>query len=244
MRALPQPRTEPVQPSPPPFTLAGFRRGAVLALPFGASSVLYGLAFGALAVEAGLSLAEAVLMSAAVFSGTAQIAVLQIWQGALAVIPIFATVLVMNARYVLMSAALRPWFGQLPASKSAASLMVLVDGAFVLGSRQRAAGDNDAALFLGVGVVSYSGWVLATGAGYWLGQGLGNPRTYALDFILVGFCASGAAMLWKTRTHLGPTLAAVAAALAIDRLGGGSWAIAGAGIAGAVAGGLLHDTQR
>ena len=233
-----------VQQSPPPFTLAGFRRGAALAVPFGASSLLYGLAFGALAIEAGLSAAEAMLMSAVVFSGTAQIAVLQIWGGALAVVPIFATVLVMNARYILMSAALQPWFGPLPARKSVLSLMFLVDGAFVLASRQRAAGDADAAVFLGVGLVSYVAWVLATGLGCLLGQGLGNPRTLGLDFILVGFCASAAAMLWKTRLHLGPTLAAVAAALAIDRLGGGSWAIAGAGVAGAVAGGLLHVPER
>ena len=233
-----------VQQPPPPFTVAGFRRGAVLAAPFGASSVLYGLAFGALAIEAGLSLGEAVLMSAVVFSGTAQIAVLQIWQGALAVIPIFATVLVMNARYVLMSAALRPWFGALPARKSALSLMLLVDGAFVLATRQRAEGDDDAAVFLGAGFVSYVAWVVATGIGYWLGQGLGNPKTLGLDFILVGFCASAAAMLWRTRMHLGPTLAAVAVALAIDRLGGGNWAIAGAGVAGALVGGLLHGRER
>lgn len=228
----------------PPFTLAGLRRGAALAVPFGASSVLYGLAFGALAIEAGLSAGEAVLMSATVFSGTAQIAVLQIWQGALAVVPIFATVLVMNARYILMSAALRPWFGPLPARQSAAALMVLVDGAFVIGMRERAEGNPDAAVFLGAGLVSYVAWVTATGVGCWLGQGIGNPRVFALDFILVGFCASASAMLWKTRSHLGPTLAAVAAALAIDRLGGGNWAIAGAGLAGAIAGGLLHGNKR
>jgi predicted branched-subunit amino acid permease len=73
---------------------------------------------------------------------------------------------------------------------------------------------------------------------------MGDIRRFGLDFILVAFCASAAAMLWRTRAHLGPTVAAVITALLIDRLGGGSWAIAGAGIAGAVAGGLLHDVRR
>ena len=59
----------------PPFTWAGFRRGAMLSLPFGASSFVYGIAFGVLASEAGLSAAESAVMSATVFSGTAQIAV-------------------------------------------------------------------------------------------------------------------------------------------------------------------------
>jgi predicted branched-subunit amino acid permease len=231
------------QTPPPPFTLAGFRRGVVLAAPFGASSVVYGLAFGALAIEAGLSAGEAILMSALVFSGTAQIAALQLWHTLPAVLPIFATVLVMNARITLMSAALRPWLGPLPTAKSAASLAFLVDGAFVLATRQRAEGDEDAAVLLGAAVLSYAGWVVSTAFGTLLGHGLGNPKTLGLDFLLVGFCTSAAAMLWKTRVHLGPTLAAVAAALLIDRLGGGHWAIAGAGVAGALAGAALHDKQ-
>ena len=46
-------------------------------LAFGASSFVYGIAFGVLASEAGISMAEAAIMSATVFSGTAQMAVLQ-----------------------------------------------------------------------------------------------------------------------------------------------------------------------
>lgn len=228
----------------PPFTLAGLRRGAVLALPFGASSVVYGIAFGALATDSGLSLAESVLMSALVFSGTAQIAVLQTWHASLALAPVFATVIVMNARYILMGAALRPWLGGLPNAKSAISLAFLVDGGFILASRQKAAGDDDAAVLLGAGLVSYAGWVLATGAGYAVGRSIGDIRKFGFDFILVAFCASAVAMLWRTRRHIGPVAAAVVAALLIDRLGGGSWAIAGAGVAGAFAGGLLHDIRR
>jgi len=61
----------------PPFTWAGFRQGASLSLAFGASSFVYGIAFGVLASEAGLGMVEAAIMSATVFSGTAQMAVLQ-----------------------------------------------------------------------------------------------------------------------------------------------------------------------
>ena len=42
----------------PPFTWAGFRHGALLSLAFGASSFVYGIAFGVLASEAGLGLVE------------------------------------------------------------------------------------------------------------------------------------------------------------------------------------------
>ena len=42
----------------PPFTWAGFRQGALLSLAFGASSFVYGIAFGVLASEAGIGLVE------------------------------------------------------------------------------------------------------------------------------------------------------------------------------------------
>ncbi|MDX2203912.1 MAG: AzlC family ABC transporter permease [Hyphomicrobiaceae bacterium] len=227
--------------TPPPFSLAGLRRGAALALPFGASSVVYGLAFGALAAEARLSLGESLAMSALVFSGTAQIAVLPLWHASLALAPIFATVVVMNARYILMGAALRPWLAGLSAGKTGLSLAFLVDGGFILASRRRSGGDHDVGVLLGAGLVSYTGWVLATGVGYELGRGIGDIRRLGLDFILVAFCASAVAMLWHPGRHVVPVAAAVVAALVIDGLGGGNWAIAGAGIAGAVAGGLMHD---
>ena len=87
---------------PPPFTFPGIGRGVALALPFGVSTIIYGTAFGLLTSQAGLSVMEAVIMSAAVFSGTAQVAVMQSWSTAPALLPVFLTVLVVNARYILM----------------------------------------------------------------------------------------------------------------------------------------------
>jgi predicted branched-subunit amino acid permease len=228
----------------PPFTWAGFRQGAALSLAFGASSFVYGIAFGVLASEAGLGVAEAALMSAAVFSGTAQMAVLQMWQATISLMPVFFIVLVMNTRYFLMGAALRPWLGTLPAGKAALCLFFLVDGSFVLAMREKARGNHDAAVLLGSGVVSYAGWVSATVVGYAIGRRLGDPRVYGLDAILVLFCASSVAFMWRGRAQLAPAAGAAAAAIAVDRLGGGAWAIAVAGLAGALIGAVLHDARR
>ena len=109
---------------------------------------------------------EATIMSATVFSGTAQMAVLQMWQTTLSLLPVFFTVLMMNTRYILMGAALRPWLGTLPTGKAALSLFFLVDGSFVLAMREKAKGNDDGAVLLGSGVVSYAGWVVATVVGY------------------------------------------------------------------------------
>jgi predicted branched-subunit amino acid permease len=217
----------------PPFTWAGFRQGATLSIAFGASSFVYGIAFGVLASEAGLSAAESAIMSATVFSGTAQIAVLQMWQTTVTLLPIFFTVLMMNTRYILMGAALRPWLGTLPTGKAALCLFFLVDGSFVLATREKGKGNHDAAVLLGSGVVSHAGWVIATVAGYAVGRQLGDPRFYGLDFILVLFCASAVAFMWRGRAQLAPALGAAAAAIAVDRMGGGPWAIGVAGVVGA-----------
>jgi len=225
----------------PPFTWAGFRHGALLSLAFGASSFVYGIAFGVLASEAGIGMAESAIMSATVFSGTAQMAVLQMWKTTLALLPVFFTVLMMNTRYFLMGAALRPWLGTLPVGKAALSLFFLVDGSFVLAMREKARGLDDGAMLVGSGVVSYAGWVVATVIGYAIGHKLGDPRTYGLDTILVLFCASSVAFMWRGRTLLAPAAGAAAVAILVDRVGGGAWAIAVAGVVGALIGAVMHD---
>ena len=67
---------------PVPFTTEGIRRGIVQAYPLFFASLTYGVAFGLLAREVGLSVLEALLMSAAVYSGSAQIAALTIMDNA------------------------------------------------------------------------------------------------------------------------------------------------------------------
>jgi predicted branched-subunit amino acid permease len=230
--------------SGPPFTWVGFRDGAWLALAFGGSSLLYGIAFGALASEAGLSAVEAAVMSITVFSGTAQMAVLQMWQTTLALLPVFFTVLMMNTRYFLMGAALRPWFGTLPISKTVLSLFFLVDSAFVIAMREKAKGNDDAALMVGAGVVSFAGWVVATVIGCMIGRGMGDPRVYGLDTILVLFCASSVASMWQGGKQLAPAAGAAAVAIVVDRMGGGPWAIAVAGVVGALIGAVMHGGKR
>ena len=64
------------------FTRAGVRRGFLMAPALMPGAALYGLVFGVLASERGLSALEATLMSVLVYSGSAQLAVLQGWMAA------------------------------------------------------------------------------------------------------------------------------------------------------------------
>ena len=80
-----------------------------MAQPLAPGVALYGLVFGVLAGERSLSWLYAMLMSTFVYSGSAQLAALQNLSQSALVLPIVATILVMNARYVLYSAAIQPW---------------------------------------------------------------------------------------------------------------------------------------
>lgn len=222
------------------MTMAGVRRGAVLAFPICASSLVYGLAFGLLAAGVGLSTAEAVAMSALVFSGTAQVAVLQAWSGQLSMLAVFVTVLVANMRYVLMGAALRPWLAPLGPLKASLALMPMVDGSFALASRARADGDQDAGLLVGSGLISYGGWIAGTALGTFAGQIIPNPRALGLDFIIVAFCAASAALLVRRRSDIWPALAALMAVGACEQIAPGPWTVAVAGLVGAVTAAALY----
>src|SRR5262245_29468962 len=110
------------------FTWAGVRAGSAGAGAVAASVFAYGLAFGVLAHQHGLPLAAAVLMSGTVYAGSAQIVALQVWAAPVPLIAVWIAALAINARYVLMGAALRPWFAALTRLRAYGSLFVMGDG--------------------------------------------------------------------------------------------------------------------
>ena len=222
------------------FTWAGFWLGMRSIGPFAASSVLYGLGFGALAVQRGLTASEAVLMSALVTAGAAQYVALDAWAEPVPLVAVAFAALAMNTRYILLGASLRPWLGALPPYQSYATLAMLADGSWALAMRKRAAGLDDAAFLLGGGMVLYAGWVGATWAGAWLGRAIAAPEAFALDFMLVAFCAALMSGMWRGRADIWPLAAGAAAAVQAEALLPPAWTIILGGLAGSLVGALVH----
>src|SRR5512145_2393354 len=65
------------------------------------------------------------------------------WGTPVPLIGVLVATLAINARYVLMGAALRPWFAGLPWARAYGSLFVMGDGNWALATRERAAGRID-----------------------------------------------------------------------------------------------------
>jgi predicted branched-subunit amino acid permease len=233
----------------PPFTLRGIRRGVVASQSLAVGVLIYGVAFGLLAAEAKLSLAEALAMSGLVYSGSAQmVAVNAMGQGQIpsgfAAAALLVAIMLLNARYLLYGAALHSWLGTLPPWQSYPTLAVLGDGNWMLSMKAAASGENDAGYVFGSGITMFVPWL----AGTWLGMSAGalfsNPAVLGLDFMIVAFAMAMASGLFKGRADLPVLIAAASAAsLAHWLLPAGSTILA-AGIAGALTAWFMHPAGK
>jgi predicted branched-subunit amino acid permease len=225
--------------NPITFTRAGVRRGFIAAQPLGIGVLVYGITFGLLALGSGLSVADALLMSATVYSASAQVAAVSALSQGAGLVLCVTTVVLLNARYLLYGATLRPWLGAVPPAASYGSLYILGDGNWLLSMRAHEAGENDAGV-LGSGFATFLPWLAGTLLGGAVGHWIPGPRTLGLDFLLVAFCAAMMVGMLRTRAGVWPALAAFAAAAAADRWAPPGWAVVVAGVAGAAVAGWRH----
>jgi predicted branched-subunit amino acid permease len=202
----------------PPFTRAGAWRGFVAAQPLGIGVFAYAATFGVLAGEHGLSLLEALLMSAMVYSGSAQVAALGGIAAGAGIVASVLTVMLLNSRYLLYSASLRPWLGGVPAGRAYGTLYFLGDASWVLSMKAHADGEADAGFVLGAGAATFLPWLAGTAAG-----------------ALAGHWAGPA---------LAPLGVALVVSLAVDRWAPSGWTVVAAGLAGGLAAFLRPPPER
>jgi 4-azaleucine resistance transporter AzlC len=227
-----------------PFTLAGIRHGFIRAQGLAPGVMLYGVVFGILATEARLSALEAVLTSAVVYSGSAQVAALQIWREGAELLPLLSAILMMNARYLLYGAALRPWLGNAPPVASYSTLFFLGDGNWALAMAERARGQDDAGFILGSGVAMFIPWVGGTLAGRLVGDLIGQPDAYGLDFMLVAFSAALLMNSYTSKVDGWPIGAAALVTLLLTPVLSGGWIIIAGALVAALTGALMFKQSQ
>jgi 4-azaleucine resistance transporter AzlC len=165
---------------------------------------VYGVSFGVLAVAAGLTPAQACVMSMLTFTGASQFAfigVLAAGGGALAALGPAVMLAVRNAAYGLSLAPILA--GRLRERALLAQLVIDETTAMA-----RAHDDPTAArhAFLATGVSVWVCWNLGTLVGALLGGGIGDPRTLGLDAM---FPAAFLALLAPQLRRPGAPVAAV-----------------------------------
>jgi len=226
----------------PTFTWHGVVDGARKGILIAPTLIAFGLGVGLLAASKGLTVAEIALMSAWVYAGGAQMATLQVWTEPLPLLALVLTVLAMNARYILLSASLRPPFGTLPVWQIYPGLAIFGDGNWMLQMREITEGRRpDAGFLLGSGLVMILPWIAATVVGHLFGQVIGDPRRFGIDFLLAAFFAVMAVGFFRTARSIAPFVVAIAVAILVQKLVAGPWYLFAGALAGSLAGAVRVD---
>lgn len=210
-----------------------------MTLPVLPGIVAFAAAYGTVAAQKGLSLAEAVTMSAVVFAGASQMVALELWRepiGPALALAIWGVVGAINLRLVLMSAALRPWLGGVPATRIYPGLVLLTDADWVIALRYHADGGRDWGVYLGSALTLWIVWWPATLPGYLFGALIDDPRRWALDLVMPAFFVTMLVPLWRGPVKSMPWIVSAAVSTATWALVPGYWFIVAGALAGSLAG--------
>jgi 4-azaleucine resistance transporter AzlC len=199
-------------PSPQPSPREAFRAGIRAGIPFAIAGGLLSLSFGVLAREVGFSAIGAIVMSAIVFAGSAQFAIVSILAGGGSPAAAIAAAALMNSRFLPMGIALAPslrggWL------KRAAQGQTVVDASWAMANR--GGGQFDRHFLFGATVPQYVTWFSGTVAGALLGSSLPDPKTLGLDAIYPAFFLALLLAELRDRRSRGVALGGAAIALAL-----------------------------
>ena len=195
--------------------------GVLRALTLAPGIVPVGMVFGAAAVAASLSPFAAGALSALVFAGGAQFAaVALLGQGAL-LLAIVGTVAVVNARYLVLSAAALELARKAGATRLQRVLVALgcVEETYALQTGWTRVAAPSVAGLLAVSATFWLMWIGGTLAGALLGARLPDLAPFGLDYALPGIFVGLFGIFADTRERLYAGLAALAL--------GGALALAG-----------------
>lgn len=187
----------------------GGRREAVRrGLSVGVATAFYGVSFGALAVASGLTVLQACLTSALLFSGGSQFALVGVLGAGGSPAAAIGASTLLGVRNGLYGLQLSPLLG-LRGARRVLAAHLTIDESTAVGV---AGADRSArsAGFWVTGVTVFVGWNLMTLVGALAGDALGDPRRFGLD---AAAAAAFLALLWPRLRGREPVAVAVAAAL-------------------------------
>ena len=188
-------------------------------MPFVLMVAPFGLLFGTVAADAGLSLLEIMAFSMLVIAGASQFATLQLLVDQAPIAVAVLTGLAVNLRMAMYSASLMPHFVGVSMRLRALAAYLMVDQVFAL-SVQRfvqspLTANERIAYYLGAAAPIVPVWYLGT----WFGAEVGGqiPPAFALDFAVpITFIAMAAPMLQTPPAVVAALVAVATSLLAVE----------------------------
>ena len=146
--------------------------------PLVPASATFGVAYGVLAVTAGMGVLAPIVMSATTFAGAAQFAAASVIRDGGSVLAAVGAAVLLNARYLAMSVTIAPAFRGSRLRRFFESQM-LVDESWAIS--QVGGGRIDRRMLVGAGLFLFPCWVGGTALGVFGGDVLGDPKRLGLD---------------------------------------------------------------
>ena len=210
-----------------------FKQGVIDNLPVAASVVAYGGMLGVLAAQRGLSAGQLVAMSLSLFAGSAQFVMVDLWRPPLPVLQIILAAAIVNLRYILIGASLKPILGPYPARIKYSLIHWAADENWAMTMLAHRNGGGGPWHLFGGAMCLVASWNLGVLSGLHFGNLIPRPERYGLDLAFgVVFTALAASMARGKRDVVPYLIAAGAAVLASWWLPG-KWFVVIGGLAGA-----------
>lgn len=180
--------SEKIQPafsSTAPSPAAQFWAGVRAELPLLLGVIPFGMIYGMLALEAGLTPLTTQAMSSLLFAGSAQLITVELFRTATPGFIIILTIFLLNVRHMLYSASVAPYLQKVPLRWKLLLAYLLTDEAYAVSiinfTQNKNALHRHMVLF-GAGITLWAAWQLSTAAGILLGAVI--PTWWSLDFTI------------------------------------------------------------
>jgi 4-azaleucine resistance transporter AzlC len=206
---------------------AGVRDTLTTVVP---SILAYGVVWGGLARQAGLSQGELIAMCLLVTAGTAQFVALPMIQSGAPAWLLVLTTYIVNLRHYLMAASLAPRFAHLSRGRLALLAHGVTDESYALTMARFAEHPPHPAYYAGSAATTYVAWYVGAAAGGVLGGRIPDPHRYGLDFVFPAVFIAILARTIRARWQWAVAGVAAVVALAVQAAVGGTWHIALAGL--------------
>ena len=162
-----------------------FKQGILEELPLQLGVFPFGVIYGVMAIESGLTPMQAFLMSSIIFGGASQIAFVQLISNATPYGVIVTTVGAINSRHFLYSISMMEFLKNLSLKWRVILGYLLTDEAYAISIRRFINEPNTSFLhfhLLGTGITLFLSWQMSTLTGVLLGSDL--PHFLDLQFII------------------------------------------------------------
>ena len=195
--------------------------GAKLGLPVVVASAPFGLLFGAVAVQNGFSVWEAVFATASIFGGASQMVGVELFGQKVAPWLVVLSIFAVNFRHVLYSGALGRRIAHWSPWRQALGFFFLTDPQYAQAEIRGERGEPVSfAWYMAMALTIYVFWVGFAWLGATFGRLVPDPHALGIDFLLPIYFL-GMVMGFRKRPRWAPIVAisAIASIIAVRTIG-------------------------